>query len=274
MPAPMIRPKPGIGRGVLDARDGLKRFTVERFHASADLAPLVDHFWTVSWDLGEGPPHVQETLPDPAVHVVFELGRSEVVGVCRGKFRRELKGRGRVFAAKLHPGAFFPFIRGMHQSGRAVAAYTDRRVPLGEVFRGDLAAVEGRVFGARDAPTMARMIEDFLRLQGAHADENVALVRELVDRVARDRTITRVAQLSEKPRALQRLFRRYVGVSPKWVIRRSRLQNAAQALAANAEVDLVGLALELGYADQAHFVRDFRDLVGATPGAYARRNSD
>ncbi|HGG57370.1 MAG TPA: AraC family transcriptional regulator [Nannocystis exedens] len=270
MPARMVRPKPGIGRGVLNARDGLQKFTVERFHASADLAPLIEHFWTVSWDLGGDPPFVQETLPDPAVHVCFERGRSELVGVCRGKFRRSLEGRGRVIAAKLHPGAWFPFIRG---SGQSVAAYTDRRVPLAQVFEGDLAAVEARVFKAEGASAKVGVIEDFLRAQGARADKNVALVRELIDRVARDRTITRVAHLSSRPRALQRLFRRYVGVSPKWVIRRSRLQNAAQALAASAEVDLAGLALELGYADQAHFVRDFREVVGATPGAYARRNS-
>ncbi len=154
-----------------------------------------------------------------------------------------------------------------------MATYTDRRVPLAEVFSGDLAAVEARIVGAGRMSARVGVIEDFLRAQGVRADENVALVRELVDRVARDRTITRVAQLSSRPRALQRLFRRYVGVSPKWVIRRSRLQNAAQALAASAEVDLVGLALDLGYADQAHFVRDFKELVGATPGAYARRNS-
>jgi AraC-like DNA-binding protein len=29
--------------------------------------------------------------------------------------------------------------------------------------------------------------------------------------------------------------------------------------------------LELGYADQAHFVKDFRTIVGTSPAAYARR---
>jgi AraC-like DNA-binding protein len=34
--------------------------------------------------------------------------------------------------------------------------------------------------------------------------------------------------------------------------------------------DLAGLALDLGYADQAHFIRDFKRLVGRPPAGYAR----
>jgi len=256
---------------VLDRRLAQGKFTASRFHPHADLAPLVEHLWTVTWELGDGPPHVQETLPDPSVHIVLERGRSEVVGVLRGKFTRRLEGRGRVFAAKLHPGGFLPFVRSV---GRSVAEYTDRRVPLAEVFPVDVAALEERIFSAGDEPSMAAQLDGFLRAQGAEADEHVASARSIVARIAREQAITRVAQLTSQPRALQRLFRRYVGVSPKWVIRRSRLQNAAEALASRQEVDLAGLALELGYADQAHFVRDFRELVGTTPGAYARRNGE
>ena len=251
---------------MLDPREGREKFSVGRFHPSADLEPLVEHLWTVSWELGDGPPHVQETLPDPSVHIVLERGASEVVGVLRGKFSRRLVGDGRVFAAKLHPGGIFPIVR------EPAIAYTDRRLPLSEVFDVDARALEERVFAAPGEAAMAAELEEFLRAQGARTDANVEAVRALVTRISEDRTITKVAHLGAPPRALQRLFRRYVGVSPKWVIRRSRLQNAAEALAGRAEVDLVGLAAELGYADQAHFARDFRALIGTTPGAYARRN--
>ncbi len=262
----MVRPKPGIGKGVLDPRGAQEKFTVARFHPSADLEPFIEHLWTVSWNLGEGPPHVQETLPDPSVHIVLERGASEVVGVLRGKFARRLVGAGQVFAAKLHPGGFYPFVR------EPVVNFTDRRVALAEVFDVDVQDLEARLFGAADEASMATELEGFLRAQGAEPDPNVALVRGFIARISSDPAITKVAQLGGQARALQRLFRRYVGVSPKWVIRRSRLQNAAESLAARAAVDLVDLAARLGYADQAHFVRDFRTLVGTTPGAYARRN--
>jgi len=71
-------------------------------------------------------------------------------------------------------------------------------------------------------------------------------------------------------RQLQRLFREYVGVTPKWVIQRYRLIEAAERLATGVTEDFAGLALDLGYADQAHFIRDFKKLVGRPPAGYAR----
>jgi AraC-like DNA-binding protein len=71
-------------------------------------------------------------------------------------------------------------------------------------------------------------------------------------------------------RALQRLFGEYVGVSPKWVIRRFRLHDAASRLAKAEDVNLTHLAQELGYSDQAHFTRDFKAIVGRSPSDYRR----
>ena len=54
------------------------------------------------------------------------------------------------------------------------------------------------------------------------------------------------------------------------MIRRYRLHEALERLDAGTAVDLPKLAAELGYFDQAHFIRDFKHLVGRTPAAYAR----
>jgi AraC-like DNA-binding protein len=83
----------------------------------------------------------------------------------------------------------------------------------------------------------------------------------------------RVGELAARhgmsPRSLQRLFRRYVGVSPKWVLRRYRLHEAAERIAEGRDGDWARPALDLGYFDQAHFIRDFKALVGASPAQYA-----
>ena len=74
----------------------------------------------------------------------------------------------------------------------------------------------------------------------------------------------------ESQRPLQRIFSQYVGVSPKWVIMRYRLQEAADQLARNEIVNWPKMALDLGYFDQAHFIKDFKMIVGRTPAEYAR----
>ena len=70
-------------------------------------------------------------------------------------------------------------------------------------------------------------------------------------------------------RALQRLFSTYVGVSPKWVILRYRIHEALERAGTRTGIDWAALAAELGYADQAHLVRDFTATVGVPPTAYA-----
>jgi len=70
---------------------------------------------------------------------------------------------------------------------------------------------------------------------------------------------------------LQRLFSQYVGVSPKWVIQRYRLHEVAERLADDKAVDCTEMALDLVYFDQAHFIKDFKAIVGWTPAEYAKR---
>jgi AraC-like DNA-binding protein len=115
---------------------------------------------------------------------------------------------------------------------------------------------------------------DFLRARCSGVDETTVLLNAMVAEVVADRSITRVAQLVERfgtrERKLQRLFGEYVGVSPKWVIQRARLIEAAERLAAGDSVDSAALAQDLGYFDQAHFIRDFGSIVGRPPADYAR----
>lgn len=114
----------------------------------------------------------------------------------------------------------------------------------------------------------------FLRPRTPDSDPAYALVRAIAADMlgrppdARVGAIARDHGLSE--RTLQRLFRELVGVSPKWVLRRHRVHEATERLAADPDTDLAGLAYALGYADQAHLTGDFRAQVGVTPAAYAR----
>jgi AraC-like DNA-binding protein len=91
----------------------------------------------------------------------------------------------------------------------------------------------------------------------------ITKVDDVVDRLA-------AGDLRVSKRQMQRLFSLYVGVSPKWVIMRYRLHEAVERMTNGETVDLPGLALDLGYFDQAHFIKDFKAMVGRAPGEYAK----
>ena len=100
-------------------------------------------------------------------------------------------------------------------------------------------------------------------------------INDVVDYVIVHSEITRVEDLVQQfhlsKRTLQRLFRQYVGVSPKWVIKRYRIQEVVERLTSGEMAGWSTLAMELGYTDQAHFIKDFKAIVGCTPSEYVRR---
>ncbi|MBZ2190402.1 helix-turn-helix transcriptional regulator [Alcanivorax sp. JB21] len=80
-------------------------------------------------------------------------------------------------------------------------------------------------------------------------------------------------QLHVSRRALERRFADHVGVSPKQYARIQRIAEARALLKRAPLATQAELAQQLGYFDEAHFIRDFRAMVGLTPGQYARRRS-
>jgi AraC-like DNA-binding protein len=235
-----------------------------RYHPSPDLETCVEHYWSVQWDLRGLPPQRVETLPHPSVHMVFEHhAGATIAGVTRGKFSRLLRDAGGVFGVKFKPGGFYPF------AARPVSTFTDSIVGLRSVFGAAGAQLERAMRAETADDSRIVLIEDFLRGRRAPPDENVSRLAAMVYAVAADRSIRSVEDLVGRyglnKRTLQRLFAKYVGVSAKWVIQRYRLHEAAEGIRSQS-----ALALQLGYSDQAHFVRDFKRVVGTPPAAYAK----
>ena len=104
-------------------------------------------------------------------------------------------------------------------------------------------------------------------------DEEGELVNAIVEYVEGDSGVQRSGRSARSSRsasaALQRLTARRIGLTPKWLIQRRRLHEAAERLTDPDRPDLARVAADLGYADQAHFGRDFRTVTGLTPGEYA-----
>lgn len=255
--------------GIVDPTAGLRNFELRRIPPDERLASLVEHFWIVRWALPAGRVFQQEVLPHPSFNLSIEPHLSAVHGIGTRRFVATLSGSGRVVAAKFRAGCFSPFVT------VPIASLVDRIVPLSELFGSSGNAVAEAVLAEPDDHRAARSIEDFLVARAPRVDAHSTLAMQLVERARTDRTITRAAQLARigalSLRSLHRLFERAVGVSPKWVIRRARVHEAAERVAHGARIDWASLAQELGYHDQSHLIRDFRDEMGETPAAYAAR---
>lgn len=263
---------PDRAKGVVAPALAASKFRMARYLPPLDLAPFLEHTWIVEWDLRGQPPFVQRTLPYPSVHLAFDRTRTGVFGVTTGAFDYTLKEAGKVCGLKFRPGGFRGFL------GRALHTITDQVLPLSSVFPWDDAAAQALVLDAQGDAAMAEAANTLLRTRLPAADPQVERIAAILRTVETTPGLTQVEALAAGAglhvRSLQQLFSEYVGVSPKWVIRRFRLHEAADRLAHGDDVDLTGLALSLGYFDQAHFTSDFRRLVGQSPGHYRDKARD
>lgn len=258
----------GEVRGVL--RPALKQgeFVHLRQSPSPALAGLVEHFWYVSWDLRGLPAQQQATLPHPNVHLVVEREQARIYGVHSGRFIRQLEAQDQVFGVKFKAGGFYPFYR------QPVAKLGNQSIDVTACFGSASEHLALQILAASSFEAMCIVADAFLLGHLPPLDTQVAHVSSLLARIEQERDIIAVddvlAMSGLDKRGLQRLFQKYVGIGPKWVIQRYRLHEAIAQVQAGKALSWASLALELGYFDQAHFVRDFRQLVGMTPGEYEK----
>lgn len=273
-----MKPVEADSRGILDPWLLRQRVQLNRYPPTPALEGLVDRFWTVRWQLPEGMTHHQQVLTHPAANI--SVGQPDgagaptpiearLNGVARRVTTRTLVGEGWAVAAMTTPGGLGAFVT-------SAADFTDRVVPLTGALSIDEPALLEAIQQTDDekervailAGALVRAVEP-TRAEPARQVAAVARVAET------DRSIRRLTELSAavgtSGRTLQRMFSQYAGASPTWVLRRYRLIDAAEAVRGGEPVSWAQLAADLGYADQAHLIRDFRAALGITPAAYVEK---
>ncbi len=242
-----------------------------RHAPSSDLTVLLRRFWVRVWSVPPGNEAPQRTLQDPVCLVVISSDHARFYGVAPELSTTTLMGDGWALGLVLAPATGY-LITGPRES------LNDRYVDLEEVLGDGGRALVDRVRSlmapdphdpAAHEAAMSEC-EDALRCF-LPLDADGELVNALVAAVENDLGLLQVAQLCEQfslsERTLQRLLRRRLGLTPKCLIQRRRLQEAAERLR-KVNTTQADLAAAVGYADQSHMIRDFLHVTGTTPGQF------
>ncbi len=241
------------------------------------------------WDRRAGGPHRSRALPRGAATIVIDIGdRPEVdffgadgstrlrvppaflIGAGTASYLTQIDTAQTVITVHFRPGGAWAFL------GIAQGELTDACVGLGELWGRAAATLRQRLAEASSAAARVRLLEEFLlnRLQpnqfAPHPD--VTTVLDGAERNPSMRVGDAVALTGSSPKRLINMFRTQVGLTPKAYLRVRRLQAALTRLDDGTSGG-AAIAAELGYFDQAHFVREFRAFTETTPTQYLRRRS-
>ncbi|WP_110933936.1 helix-turn-helix domain-containing protein [Paenibacillus bouchesdurhonensis] len=255
-----------LNKGILRLEEAKKNFTIARHIPSEHLRFLIRHYWIVEWNLNGGLTHRQEVLQHPGVNIIFQQGHSHIHGIESKKSTYLLQGEGQIIGVLFRPGAFHCY------GGLPMTDFIDRTASISDIFPFDASWAENEIFSQGGMDQKLACLEVLLTRNLPEPDPNVDLLNKMIDQIVEDRRITRVDDLVREynmsSRTLQRMFKQYIGVSPKWVINRYRMHEACESIEKGA--DITELSLELGYFDQAHFSKDFKAVIGKSPRAYAK----
>ena len=268
----------------------------QEFPPPPGLAGLVDCLW-----LSEAPaapagpallPVSHRVLPDNCTDILWQdSGAAFFVGMMSTWFDVPAARRVRTVAVRFRPGAASLFVGPV-----PLASLIDQRAGLDQLWGRSAADRLGDKLWSvarSDAERLALLTEAlYARLSLAPAGARAASA--LASRVAaaapagQSLALHAVAQLEASGGALRveslaaalgvsrqylaNQFRDHVGLSPKLFARICRFQ-AARAAALAAEPgrhghDWATLALDSGYFDQSHLIRDFQDFTGASPDVH------
>lgn len=253
----------------------MNRLRYREIAPPADLADVVECFWTSSGEGLDGDSQNHRVFPDGCVDILF-FAESRSGGGFVGGDSLALVGTMTKFKDFFLPANPFFFAVRFKPAGVSgflpfpTSEVTDLTVPMSDVWGAEAEGLLEKMACASSPGgclrALAKGLREKLRLgtkQGAPTAQDAV---KCIVGANRQVSLEKLApSLAASSRHLRRLVREHAGIGPKQLCRVMRFQRLLRSLSNLAKPDWAGLALECGYYDQAHMINEFRDLGGLTP---------
>lgn len=253
---------------------------------SAELAKYVKCYWQLEQDEGESASKRERIFPDACTEMIFHFGdlfrkytsetNSELQPRCfiHGQLKKymevESSGRVGIFSVRFKPAGLCRFIN------RDISTLNDKVVPLKDLWGTDAIIFEQKILEAENHLQRIKLTEEFL-ISKFYGDVSLhMLLADCVSKVILSNGSISIESLCHEfnisKRQLERLFMSGVGLSPKFMSRIIRFNHALQLIENNSGLNFTSVAFDGGFYDQAHFIKDFRELTGLNPKQYFAEN--
>ena len=177
-----------------------------------------------------------------------------------------------IMGVHFKPGGAFPFL------GLPASQLGDTHVELETVWGPSACRLRERLCEARSSAERFQLLEKALLSRLRHQVEQhyaVSAALEMFARYQGGATVRDVAKyLGLSQRRFIQVFKSEVGMTPKLFSRIQRFQQTRTLIQKSPSPNWVALALDLGYFDQSHLIREFLEFSGFSPTDYLNRHKN
>lgn len=245
------------------------------------LQPFIKFFWTL--EIGTGELGVERVFPDGCIELIFHLKTPFSTVTKEGIF---IQSKAFIVGQITKAMHFLPSpqsqILALRFTPFGLAAFTNIPIDLfsgTEVAVDDIWGEDARIITERistlTVDAAVEVLQQFLlsKYRHKHINTQIGKIAGNILTSASEKSVqywADNANLSE--RQFNRNFKANVGVSPKEFIKIARFNKVLGILGNEIPANLGAFAQQCGYYDQAHFIKDFREYTGITPGSFAQDN--
>lgn len=160
-----------------------------------------------------------------------------------------------------------------------IAEFNDRMIDFSDIGGKDVIQLHSKLSEAKSLNVRIELIEKFLRKKLMLHDNRfnkLGLVNSVMQDLNRDDFFENINSVAARyglsSRYLQKVFFNYSGLTPHLFSKIARFQKSLH-LVAGKKASLTSIALDCGYFDQSHFIKDFKFFTGATPSHFSPESS-
>ena len=243
---------------------------------SKELSHIIKCIWMIDSEENTSI-HQQKILPDGYPEMIFHYGDLHrvnisgnwetqstdlIAGQIRNHFFLENTGVSRMFAIKFQPWALKELF------GLEMSEITDKVIAIPDAIQETIVTIKNIAVSNQNFSEKVTQIEAWLSNQKLsdfnpfnQAVQYIQSKKGIID-------LTELAELcSTSERTLERYFKSYIGLSPKFYSRIIRFSSIFE-LIQEEEIDWQDIVYRAGYYDQSHFIKNFQEFTGEDPSKY------
>lgn len=258
--------------------------TIIEYKPADYLQPFVQFFWEGNFNITLEPLLKQQVAPNGFVELIIHLtddhcflpagnrwSRSPdytIIGLYTRPYEVQFPCLVKTFGIRFKPEGIYNLF-GIPASVFS-ENYEDMELVLGKEF----SEYCSKLREASDTRHKLKITERYLLTQLKRNNRDLSYVNRAAEMIRRPNSLEKIDDLPGRVyislRQLEREFKQKVGITPKQYHRITRLNDVYRRLEENQQVEFTKIAFDCGYADQAHFIRDFKSIMGVKPTIFIK----